>query len=106
MVVSNYTFTCGNLPAVVFLEISFQLYSDEGDGYRDDRIDTLTLEQRQGGHIQIRWETKGVFPFPYRSVNVTIHGATAQSVLLDGTPIDLKGNQIQCPKFRTLDFEV
>ena len=66
-------------------EIEANLYSDAGDGFGPTRIDRFTLT-REGDRIRIDWQSQGDFQFPYREIQVLIHGFLSSSVKVDGQP--------------------
>lgn len=62
------------------------LYSDEGDGYEEHRVDRFTL-RREGSTMTLVWEEEGDYPFPYESVSLQLHGFNARQVWVDGQEV-------------------
>lgn len=62
------------------------LFSDAGEGYGRDRLDCFHLQQ-EGRSLTLRWKTQGDYPFPYKAVRLTVHGASVQELQIDGKNI-------------------
>jgi alpha-glucosidase len=74
------------------------LYSDAGDGYGEWRIDQFRMVRDENG-LELTWEQQGEYAFPYKSVQVHLHGFELQQAWVDGTEVDFQGNYIECAQF-------
>ena len=75
------------------------LYSDAGDGYGDWRLDSFYLRQ-EDNFLEISWENEGKYPFPYRQIELHLHGFRAKEVWVDDRATPPVENIIQAPFFR------
>jgi alpha-glucosidase len=80
------------------------LFSDAGDGYGEERLDRFTFSRIPEG-LLLDWETSGDFPFPYSAIETILHGAEAESALLDGERRQVKDGALRTPSpFAELRF--
>ncbi|MCX7596157.1 MAG: glycoside hydrolase family 31 protein, partial [Fischerella sp.] len=61
-----------------------QVYSDAGDGYGEWRLDQFFLRQNEEGW-ELTWQQQGDYPFPYKGVQIHLHGMSLQQAWVDGT---------------------
>jgi alpha-glucosidase len=59
------------------------LFSDAGDGYGEERLDRFDFEMDPEG-LLLRWDSSGDYPFPYRAVELALHGVDAEFAIVDG----------------------
>jgi alpha-glucosidase len=69
------------------------LYSDQGDGHRPGRLDRFEFTRTDEG-LELHWKDEGDFAFPYVSVTVQLHAATAKRALVDGKTVPISNNRI------------
>ena len=81
-----------------------QVYSDAGDGYGDSRLDRFTW-QRQGRSLLLNWESQGAFPFPYRQVDIQLHGWQNPRTWVDEKSISLREMSLLSQPFQTFRLE-
>jgi alpha-glucosidase len=86
-------------------ESEHQLYSDSGDGYGPHRVDTFRLTQSKET-IEIKWVEEGDFPFPYREIEIHLHGKDAHTITIDDRKLDGESLPMHVKKFRNLRFEL
>ena len=79
-------------------EIRGELYSDEGDGYLEYRLDRFS-GSRQEKLIQLTRTNEGDYPWPYTNTVLTLHGAKISAVELDGKGWVSEETRIQTPLF-------
>ena len=77
-----------------------QLYSDSGDGYGAQRIDTFRVSSKNSSLV-IDWQSEGEFPLPYAAVEVFLHGFEAQRAQIDGLTL----NVVQEEPIKTQGFQ-
>ena len=70
------------------------LYSDAGDGYGEWRIDQFRMVRDENG-LELTWEQQGDYPFPYKSVQLQVHGISLQQVWVDGTEVPYQDNSVE-----------
>ncbi len=80
------------------------LYGDAGDGYGESRLDKFRMVKFEDG-FDLIWEKHGDFPFSYQSVKVCLHGLKAQQAWIDGEPIVLVDNCLECGIFEKIYFQ-
>lgn len=80
------------------------LYSDAGDGYGEWRLDKFYLV-RDSNSLELTWEEQGEYGFPYQSVQLHLHGFKAQQAWMDGKEVTVRGNQVECGRFRQVRFQ-
>jgi alpha-glucosidase len=85
--------------------IEGMLYSDEGDGYQLHRLDRFN-GKRQDHMLEVSREREGAFPWPYTTLRLIPHGATLESLRVDGKCIDLQDRIAQVPLFEHLQAEL
>ena len=72
------------------------LYSDDGDGYGDSRVDRFTLEKIEGGYKMV-WMSEGDYAWPYESVHIQLHGFDLDQVLVDSQPVQFGEGSFDVP---------
>ncbi|ACK70334.1 Alpha-glucosidase [Gloeothece citriformis PCC 7424] len=78
------------------------LYSDEGDGYGDWRIDRFCLKRDQG-ELELTRLEQGEFNFPYSKIELCLHGMKLQQVWIDGEEIkNFSEKQLICSPFQKI----
>lgn len=60
------------------------LYSDAGDGYGPWRIDRFHISKSKT-RLDIHCEHEGQYPFPYKKINIHLHGFLANRAWIDNT---------------------
>lgn len=81
-----------------------QLYLDAGDGYRESRSDKFRMVQH-GHALEIIWEKFGEYAFPYKSVQVHLHGTNVQQAWADGNSVNPQENRLITGQFQQLWIE-
>jgi len=76
-----------------------RVYSDAGEGYSDSRIDDFYLT-RQGQELQLTRHSEGSYPFPYREVQLHLHGATPAQAWVDQEPVSVQEPVLDCLPFK------
>ncbi|MDF1500577.1 MAG: glycoside hydrolase family 31 protein [Anaerolineales bacterium] len=80
------------------------LYSDAGDGYGPHRLDRFMLN-RERDTLEISWEKEGGFPFPYDTIQLSVHGFAITSANVDGETVELEAHTIQVSPFDCVRME-
>lgn len=83
---------------------SSRLYSDAGDGYGEWRLDQFQVV-RDKGSIDISWQSQGEYPFPYRQVELILHGFEAVQAWIDGHEVEVQQNRVACKNFMKLTLK-
>ncbi len=82
-----------------------QIYSDAGDGYGPWRLDRFT-QRWENRRLTLLRESRGsspeLYPFPYSSLILQIHGWNAHSIRVDGKELPIEKNRIQVELFTKL----
>ncbi|MBN1149576.1 MAG: hypothetical protein JXA78_20110 [Anaerolineales bacterium] len=81
------------------------LFSDAGDGYGEQRLESFTFNRRDVG-LEIAWRSEGGYPFPYSQVTLILHGIEANAAWIDGKETPISGDHLITGMFRTILFEV
>jgi alpha-glucosidase len=81
------------------------IYSDEGDGYGDSRLDRFDLT-REGNEIRLEWVKEGEYPFPYQEIEVHVHGVDVTSAYVDEAETVCKDNQIKVKDFNRIKLQI
>jgi alpha-glucosidase len=81
------------------------LYSDEGDGYGESRLDLFELT-RKGDKVDMRWVKEGKYPFPYSAIDIHMHGLHVTNVHVDEHEVPYKDNRIRVQSFNRIRFQV
>lgn len=81
------------------------LYSDTGDGYGAQRLDRFFVFNNSN-LFEIRRESEGDYPFPFRGLRVYLHGRTPQKVSIDGKQVSLMNGYAEAGNFTRIQFEV
>jgi alpha-glucosidase len=81
------------------------LYSDEGDGYGDSRLDLFELT-REGENVDLHWVKEGEYPFPYSAIDIHVHGPQVTRVHVDEQEVPYEGNRIRVHMFNHARFQV
>ena len=80
---------------------SSHIYSDEGDGYGDWRVDYFHIHNLPNS-LSITWETEGSYTFPYPRVRVVLHSKQLIGAKADNLDIPTQANTIVTPIFKNL----
>ncbi|MBL1174234.1 TIM-barrel domain-containing protein [Pantanalinema sp. GBBB05] len=74
------------------------IYSDAGDGYGEWRLDHFRLVRFAEG-LELFWEQQGdfpcLYPFPYRRIQLQVHGFQLQNLWVDGQDMTASKGQSQ-----------
>jgi alpha-glucosidase len=84
---------------------SNHIYLDAGDGYGDWRLDTFH-SNHQPKSIDISWDCKGEFPFPYAHVNLELHSLSLIQAIVDNNSIPIQANSIITHRFRNISLTI
>ncbi|HBB35964.1 MAG TPA: alpha-glucosidase [Cyanobacteria bacterium UBA8803] len=74
------------------------LYSDAGDGYGEWRLDRFYMMRDEKG-LKLIWEQQGDYAFPYKGVQLQIHGFKLQQAWVDGAEVACQDNSLECYPF-------
>lgn len=80
------------------------LYSDSGEGYGGWRLDRFTLS-RAKNNLEMTWQSEGDNPFPYRQIELHLHGIQAGKAWIDDRETALEGNRVESDVFQKIRFE-
>jgi alpha-glucosidase len=80
-------------------EVESNLYSDAGDGFGPTRIDRFLLT-REKELIRIDWQSQGDFQFPYREIQIIMHGFKLSSAEVDGQLLAVSHNSFRGTPFQ------
>ncbi len=80
------------------------LYSDEGDGYGEWRLDSFYLQKGRNNELTITWESEGKFPFPYQEIELKFLDFKPKTIHVDGQEKSIIGNVIMVRKFKKTQF--
>jgi alpha-glucosidase len=87
-------------------ESEARLYSDAGEGYGPNRIDTFHIKQTKR-HLELAWKSSGEFAFPYERVVVQVHGLEVEDSTVDGRKTPIEGARIELdPPFSRLVLRI
>jgi alpha-glucosidase len=81
------------------------IYSDEGDGYGESRLDRFDLT-REEDTIILEWMKEGEYSFPYSEIEVQVHGVRVTSAQVDEAEFPCKDNQIRVTEFFRIRFPI
>jgi len=81
-----------------------QVYSDAGDGYGEGRLDQFHLAWQQN-RLQLTWRQQGAYPFPYRKLQLHLHGIELQQAWVDGQEIFSGDKAIEVDRFERIEFQ-
>jgi alpha-glucosidase len=81
------------------------LFSDEGEGYGDSRLDYFELT-REDDEVDLHWMKHGVYPFPYTTVEIHMHGPQVTRVQVDEQEVPCKENRVIVRMFDHIHFQV
>jgi alpha-glucosidase len=82
------------------------LYNDAGDGYGAWRVDRYTMEQ-SGDELNIEWhQDAGDYLFPYKKINLHLHGFAASKVWIDGELLPAGEGPVQAGFFNLIRIEI
>jgi alpha-glucosidase len=85
-----------------------QVYSDAGEGIpsteQDWRLDLFHMAQSEG-QLEISWESRGRYTFPYSSVTLHLHGFKTSRAFQDGKALNLEKNIVKTGEFHKILFE-
>lgn len=84
-------------------ECTSDVYSDAGDGYGESRIDRFCLT-RDDHELKLSWEQQGDYPFPYKRVQLQLHGLSCQQAWVDEQTVSMQGQALQCQVFKQVRF--
>jgi alpha-glucosidase len=80
------------------------VYSDAGDGYAESRVDHFRMVHDENG-LQLTWEQQGDYPFPYKGVQLHLHGFKPQQAWVDSKEVTCQGNELECNSFEQVYFK-
>jgi alpha-glucosidase len=81
------------------------LFSDEGDGYGDWRLDEFSFFY-ENEKLTIMHQYIGDFKFPYQQIEIYIHGMNCHHAWIDQRECSIEGNKVQLKQlFQTLIVE-
>jgi alpha-glucosidase len=69
------------------------LYSDEGDGYGDWRVDRFQMKKR-AEQLNVLWEKDGEYPFSYSKIHVQFHGWQPGKVWVDDKQVPVEDQRV------------
>lgn len=75
-----------------------QVYSDAGDGYERSRLDYFYLTHNQD-YLELTWKKQGDYTFPYKGIQLHLHGFESQQVWVDGNEIFHQGRCLDLEQF-------
>jgi alpha-glucosidase len=81
------------------------LYSDAGDGYGESRLDRFKMVRNETG-LELTWEQQGEYVFPYRNVQLHLHGMAIDRVWIDEQPVAIEEQQLQSQPFGRVRFQL
>jgi alpha-glucosidase len=84
-------------------ECTSDVYSDAGDGYKESRIDRFHLT-RDSHKLELNWEHQGDYEFPYKRVQIQVHGLSCQQAWVDEQAVSMQGQMLQCQIFKQVRF--
>jgi alpha-glucosidase len=85
-------------------EVTSTLYTDEGDGYGDGRVDTFTSRTIENV-VTLKWKREGDFPLEHKT-KVVVHGAKVQLAWVDGQELSWEGESMDLDAFTNLRLEL
>jgi alpha-glucosidase len=65
------------------------LYSDAGDGYGEHRLDRFQMIRTEDG-LELNWQQEGDYAFPYRTIQIQVHGIELYQVAIDGAEVGVE----------------
>lgn len=80
---------------------SSHIYSDSGDGYGPNRLDTFRSKYHHNSLV-ITWESEGSYIFPHSIVKSVLHGKKLIHATVDDLDVPIKGNSLKSPMFENL----
>jgi alpha-glucosidase len=86
-------------------EFKTSLYSDAGDGFGPTRIDRFLLT-REEDQIRVDWQRQGDFQFPYREIQIVMHGFKLSSAQVDGQTLVAGQNSIRLTPFQQAVLQI
>ena len=80
------------------------LYQDEGDGYGPHRTDHFSLKRKKKA-LQLAWDDKGKYPFPFQSITLHIHGMDfTQRAVIDDEEFEIQAQKLEVKPFENAHF--
>jgi alpha-glucosidase len=76
-----------------------QVYTDAGDGYGNWRVDEFHLS-RDDKSLELTWQQQGEYPFPYKEVQLHLHGFELQEAWIDGKSVSSQENRLDVDRFK------
>ncbi|HEY9599128.1 MAG TPA: TIM-barrel domain-containing protein, partial [Cyanophyceae cyanobacterium] len=80
------------------------IYNDAGDGYAEWRVDRLYMICHENG-LKVTREQQGEYPFPYKSIQLHLHGAKFQQAWVDDVEVAGSVNSLECAGFEKVFFK-
>jgi alpha-glucosidase len=81
------------------------LYSDAGDGYGEWRLDRFRTSHT-GDTLELAWDQEGESLFPYKQIELHLHGIEAHSAIMNGEEIPVEENRLSVGYFERLTFNL
>ncbi len=81
------------------------LYSDDGDGYGEFRVDHFN-GTRQGDTLYLNRTNEGEFDWPYGSLRLVVHGAEMEALIVDGQRSDQHGKRAALSLFNEVAIKL
>jgi alpha-glucosidase len=86
-------------------EIKGELYSDEGDGYQDYRLDRF-LGYRDGKTIRLSRTNEGEYEWAYTSLSLVVHGGKMSALDIDGESAECDEVYARVPLFDEVELKL
>ena len=83
----------------------FTLYSDQGDGGQEGRIDRFEGTPFEGGW-EIRRSVEGKVPFPNETLEIAVHGISLGKIVADEREIPIENGRAKVGLFDVLRLEI
>lgn len=80
------------------------VYGDAGDGYGEWRLDKFQMVRFDDG-LELIWEQEGEYAFPYKTIQLHLHGIKLQQSWIDGKEVTFEGKYLECAKFGQAYFK-
>ncbi len=80
------------------------VYSDAGDGYAEWRVDRFQMRRDENG-LELTREQQGDYPFPYKGIQLHLHGFQPQQAWVDDTEVTCQDNYLECAEFGKVYFK-
>jgi alpha-glucosidase len=60
---------------------------------------------RDENGLELTWEQQGDYPFPYKAIQLHLHGFKLQQAWVDSTEVTCQGNYLECNFFGQAYFK-